>query len=157
MIRAAASTQPLGGTLLNVMINRILTATAFTLLLAYIASAQGSGVVEVYLGPDANHVSINRIRRVTKSAALKNRPDIEIELDEPRNEARAAMDWCLHIGDLRFAWPDHRPANHTMIFTISTQAWKKLRNGDSMSLSWGCQPDSSTRPFAHLDKKWLRK
>jgi hypothetical protein len=127
------------------------------LLISWVVTAQDNRAITLYRGPDSNHVSIKGIRQVTRSAALKNRPAIEVELDEPANDARAAMEWCLHVGNLRFAWPIHRPSSHTLVFAIDTKAWKKLRNGDPMLLTWGYEKEQSTRPFAYLDKKLLRQ
>src|SRR5262245_43125866 len=129
-----------------------ISVTIALLLIPWAIPAQDNRTITLYRGPDSNHVSIKGIRHVTKSSALKNRPAIEVELDEPAYDARAALEWSLHVGTLRISWPVHKPRHHTMVFTISTEAWKKLRNGDPLLLTWGCEKDESAQPFARLNK-----
>jgi hypothetical protein len=69
-----------------------ISVTIALLLMPWDLPAQDNRTVTLYRGPDSNHVSIKGIRHVTKSSALKTRPGIEVAVDEPASDARAALE-----------------------------------------------------------------
>jgi hypothetical protein len=110
---------------------------------------------------DTAGVTVSRIRKVAKSPESKNKSAIEITLR--RSESFYVGNWyyCLQIGKLRAA-PGNvgSSGNHTLVFGVSTEDWKALKNGDPLWLTWGCRQSSvfaSLKPFAYLNKKLVGK
>ena len=119
--------------------------------------------VSVYaqLPNDTAGVSVSRIRKTGKSAAKQNRSAIEITLSSGIGTFYVGgLYYCLQIGKVRASAAGGSSDNRTLIFLVSSDEWKKLKNGDPLWLTWGCrQPAAyeSIKPFAQLNKKMLGK
>jgi len=110
---------------------------------------------------DTTGVAVASIRRMGKSTAAKNDSLIEITLTRLGSFYVGDAYYCLQIGKLRLA-PGNVGgiANNRLVFAISKDNWRRLKNGDALWLTWGCRQPSayeSMKPFAYLNKKTLAK
>lgn len=139
--------------------NRILMAAVIGLVLALAAAAQTDKPSPEPADKmrDVSKVKVKHIRRVAQSAALENKPGVEIELESPHTLYVGGLEWCLHIGKLQLPWPVRRQAgpHETLTYTLPMADWNKLKGGEPLSLGWGCE-ESGTHIGA-LNKKMLDK
>ena len=125
------------------------------------------GPVQTFVGisqlpTDARNVSVSLIRRVKKSAALQNKPAIEIILSGSFYVGN--LYYCARIGGLGpvIAFDTFDTSGPLivgrLVVVVSIEDWKKLKTGDPLWLTWGCRQPSeynSLKPNTFLNKKML--
>jgi hypothetical protein len=129
-------------------------ATILTLLLISPVAAQRK----------VGNPSVKSIRQVAKSKNVK-KPRIRIEVFNPAGPRIGGLSWCLTIGKLPGILEGDSSTlgsvgGSTLIFVLTLEDWKKVKNGDALWLSWGCRQPSEyaeIKPFAYLNKKMLGK
>ena len=131
-------------------------ATILTLLLISSVGAQKK----------AGDPIVKSIRQVAKSKTI-NKPRIRVEVFNPEGIRIGGLAWCLKIGKLPGIMEGdtstltlESPGGPRLIFVLTVEDWKKLKNGDPLWLTWGCHQPSEyaeKKPFAYLNKKMLTR
>ena len=110
---------------------------------------------------DYSKAKVQSIRRAAKSPRAKNKPAVEVVVGNVHYSV-GGLYFCLRVGRLRgipeWGLPSGQPPG--IVFIIPWEDWRRLKGGEPMWLSWGCQEPAAyekMKPFAHLDKKMLKK
>jgi hypothetical protein len=139
------------------LLTRPCSLAAIALLLVFISSAQTHAGVSSW---DMSGVKIKSIRQLEDAAALKGNPNIEIELHNTQRFHIGDLNWCLQIGSFQVQRPTRRSTDHrSLTYVLGFNDWNNLKDGDPVYLIWGYYDakEKGVRPFAHLNKKMLRK
>jgi hypothetical protein len=126
-------------------------------LLAFLSSAQTHAARSSL---DVSGAKIKNIRQVEDAAASRGGSKIEIELHNAQGFHVGDLNWSLQIGSFQIQRPTRRSADHrSLTYVLVLNDWNNLKDGDPVYLLWGHYDakDKGVRPFAHLNKKMLRK
>jgi hypothetical protein len=105
-------------------------------------------------------ISVSAVRKA-KSADKQKRSVIEITVSSSMTAFYVGgLYYCLQIGKVTASPAGGSSDNRRLFFLVSSNEWKKLKDGDPLWLTWGCRtPEAyeSIKPFAQLNKKILGK
>lgn len=119
-------------------------------------AGSGAMLLACALAPEAAEMTRNQIKAIHTVSGGKN---IRIELhSEAPFPARGELA-VLQIGDKEFTLSQYPSdgSTHTIIFTLATEEFAQLHNGDRVFFKYGRGDQPDKRDFGRLDKSRLDK
>ncbi len=108
------------------------------------------------LAPEAAEMTRNQIKAIHTEPGAQN---IQIELHSDAAFPVRGELAVLQIGDKEFTLSGYPPdgSTHTIIFTLTTEEFAQLHNGDRVLFKYGRGEQPDKRDFGRLDKSRLDK
>ncbi|MBO0857263.1 MAG: hypothetical protein J2P21_02180 [Chloracidobacterium sp.] len=102
--------------------------------------------------------TVESVKATNSSQALPNQAGVEIELTSTREFLPKSEMLTLKVGSQEFSlsrYGDDGSTNH-VIFTLTTEQWSLINNGDPIVIQYGSGAGADSRNFGHIDKTKLQ-
>jgi hypothetical protein len=111
------------------------------------------------LGPPKEETNaIASVKATRSSQLIPNQSGVEIELTSNREFLPQGEMLVLKVGSQEFGLSRYGDDGSTnrVIFTLTTEQWSLINNGDPVVIKYGASAGADSRNFGHIDKNMLR-
>jgi hypothetical protein len=102
--------------------------------------------------------TIKSVKATRSSQLIPNQSGVEIELSSNREFLPKGEMLVLKVGSQEFGLSRYGDDGSTnrVIFTLTTEQWSLINNGDPVVIKYGASAGADSRNFGHIDKNMLR-